>query len=173
MTRFYSSLNFVFMFPKFPYIGAMQLFVKTFSGKTRTVEISHDDSVATLRARIGAENASLFYGGRCLEDGETIGDYRIGTESTIDIVVPLEGGKGKKKKKRVFTKPKKNAHRHKNVPMRVLKYYKVEGDGDNVKVTHQRMECPHPNCGAGIFMAAHKDRQTCGKCHLTYVFQKK
>ena len=57
--------------------------------------------------------------------------------------------------------------------MRVLKFYKIEGDGDDVKVTHTRMECPHPDCGAGIFMAEHKDRQTCGKCSLTYVSQKK
>lgn len=27
-------------------------------------------------------------------------------------------------------------------------------------------------CGAGVFMAAHKDRQYCGRCHLTYVFEK-
>ena len=25
-------------------------------------------------------------------------------------------------------------------------------------------------CGAGVFMAAHWDRQYCGKCGLTYVF---
>jgi small subunit ribosomal protein S27Ae len=59
--------------------------------------------------------------------------------------------------------------------MRVLKFYKVEGDGEDAeyKVTHDRIECPHPDCGAGVFMAVHKDRQTCGKCSLTYVFQKK
>lgn len=26
-------------------------------------------------------------------------------------------------------------------------------------------------CGAGVFMAAMPDRQYCGKCHLTYVFE--
>jgi small subunit ribosomal protein S27Ae len=25
-------------------------------------------------------------------------------------------------------------------------------------------------CGAGVFMAAMHNRQYCGKCHLTYVF---
>lgn len=25
-------------------------------------------------------------------------------------------------------------------------------------------------CGAGVFMAAMQNRQYCGKCHLTYVF---
>ena len=33
-------------------------------------------------------------------------------------------------------------------------------------------ECPGPECGAGIFMAAHFDRQYCGKCGLTYVYKK-
>ena len=33
-------------------------------------------------------------------------------------------------------------------------------------------ECPAEECGAGIFMAAHNDRQYCGKCGLTYVFNK-
>jgi small subunit ribosomal protein S27Ae len=35
-----------------------------------------------------------------------------------------------------------------------------------------RRECPHEDCGAGIFMAQHFDRQYCGKCHLTYMFKK-
>jgi small subunit ribosomal protein S27Ae len=29
-----------------------------------------------------------------------------------------------------------------------------------------------PQCGAGVFMAAMQDRQYCGRCHLTYVFEK-
>jgi len=31
------------------------------------------------------------------------------------------------------------------------------------------MECPSPSCGAGIFMAKHKDRLYCGKCHNTLI----
>lgn len=27
-------------------------------------------------------------------------------------------------------------------------------------------------CGAGVFMASMPDRQYCGRCHLTYVFDK-
>ena len=50
------------------------------------------------------------------------------------------------------------------VKLAVLKYYKVD---DNGKITRLRRECPSEHCGAGIFMAAHKDRQYCGKCHLT------
>ncbi len=39
--------------------------------------------------------------------------------------------------------------------------YVKEGD----KLTKKNKECP--KCGAGVFMAAHKDRWTCGKCHYT------
>ena len=48
----------------------------------------------------------------------------------------------------------------------VLKFYKVDGDG---KITRLRRECPSEQCGAGVFMAAHFDRQYCGQCGLTYV----
>jgi len=53
------------------------------------------------------------------------------------------------------------------VKLAVLKYYKVD---DNGKIHRLRRECPAEECGAGIFMAAHFDRQYCGKCGLTYVF---
>ncbi|RMZ69801.1 ubiquitin-40s ribosomal s27a [Pyrenophora seminiperda CCB06] len=44
---------------------------------------------------------------------------------------------------------------------------RVDGDG---KIERLRRECPQPECGAGVFMAAMHNRQYCGKCHLTYVF---
>jgi len=40
-------------------------------------------------------------------------------------------------------------------------YYIIK-DG---KVTLQRKSCPR--CGAGIFLADHKDRLSCGKCGYT------
>ncbi len=41
---------------------------------------------------------------------------------------------------------------------------------ENGKITRLRRECPAAQCGAGVFMASHADRQYCGKCHLTFVF---
>ena len=32
-----------------------------------------------------------------------------------------------------------------------------------------RQVCPNPECGPGVFMAAHFDRRYCGKCGLTYM----
>merc|ERR1719275_541992 len=49
-------------------------------------------------------------------------------------------------------------------------------DGNIVNLNSERFRCPevlfNPTliCGAGIFMAAHFDRQYCGKCGLTYMF---
>jgi small subunit ribosomal protein S27Ae len=60
----------------------------------------------------------------------------------------------------------------------------VDGDG---KIERLRRECPTTDvsflremragananelqCGAGVFMAAMHDRQYCGRCHLTYIF---
>merc|ERR1712136_289318 len=63
--------------------------------------------------------------------------------------------------------PKKIKHKHKKVKLSVLKYYRVD---DNGKIHRLRRECPAEECGAGIFMAAHFDRQYCGKCGLTYVY---
>jgi ubiquitin-small subunit ribosomal protein S27Ae len=43
----------------------------------------------------------------------------------------------------------------------VKNYYEKSGDS----VTRKNKECP--KCGSGVFMANHKDRLTCGKCHYT------
>lgn len=51
-----------------------------------------------------------------------------------------------------------------------VQYYKVDDSG---KVHRLRKECPVPECGPGTFMANHFDRHYCGKCGLTYVYQKK
>ena len=80
----------------------------------------------------------------------------------------LRGG-AKKRKKKNYTTPKKIKHKHESVNLATLKYYKVD-DGTG-KINRLRRECPAEECGAGVFMAAHHDRQYCGKCGLTYVFQ--
>ncbi len=43
------------------------------------------------------------------------------------------------------------------------KYSKYDFKGSNIE--RKNIFCP--KCGAGVFMAMHKDRQTCGKCGFT------
>ena len=116
---------------------------------------------------IEAFDASLVYAGSYLSSESIICEAGLTDDCTIDVVVPMVGG-GKKKKKRVYTKPKKIKHKHKKVKLATLKYYKVDAAG---KITRLRKVCPDPNCGPGTFMASHFDRQYCGKCGLTYMFE--
>jgi len=49
-------------------------------------------------------------------------------------------------------------------------YYEVLKEGDRLKLKRKRRTCPR--CGAGVFLAEHEDRYSCGKCGYTE-FKKK
>ena len=146
----------------------MQIFVKNLNGQTSAIEIESAASVSALRSEVavasGVESAALrlVYGGVSLSDSLTLAACGICDESTVHASMSLDGGK--KRKKKVYTKPKKNKHKHIKNKLGILKCYKVEADG---KVTRLLQQCPHELCGAGTFMAKHYNRHYCGKCSMT------
>ncbi|XP_015789309.1 ubiquitin-40S ribosomal protein S27a [Tetranychus urticae] len=152
----------------------MQIFVKNVVGETLTVNVDSSDSIQDLLEKLTQidvsfeEDGRLIFGGSILDEDQLISELTLEEGSTVNFVVGLPGG-AKKRKKKNYTTPKKNKHKKKKVKLAVLRYYKVDENG---KITRLRRECTNEECGAGVFMANHFDRQYCGKCGLTFVFDK-
>nr|AFK45263.1 unknown [Lotus japonicus] len=149
----------------------MQIFVKALSGSVHAVDVAETDSLVSLKETIQrlegipVDAQTLVSAGKLLESLEA-----LEKASLVEVMLALDGG-AKKRKKKVYTKPKKNKHKRKKVKLSILKYYKV--DKKNNKITRLKKECPQPECGAGVFMAEHKNRHYCGKCQLTYTIENK
>ena len=138
----------------------MHILVQSITGAT--CEITDAQTLSEIQSQIESQMGIPSEEQKLLLNGKLLtSESKIEDNSTISLVVALEGGaKGKKKKK--DTKKGKKKHHKKKVKLAVLNYYKVEDD----KVVRLKQMCKV--CPPGTFIAEHEDRLYCGRCHTVY-----
>ena len=138
----------------------MHILVQSITGAT--CEITDAQTLSEIQSQIESQMGIPSEEQKLLLNGKLLtAESKIEDNSTLALVVALEGGaEGKKKKK--DTKKGKKKHHKKKVKLAVLNYYKVEDD----KVVRLKQMCKV--CPPGTFIAEHEDRLYCGRCHTVY-----
>jgi ubiquitin C len=75
--------------------GSKQIFIKTLSGKTITMDVCDSDTIESIKQKISekegipVDQQRLVFSGKQLEDTHTISDYNIQADQSIHLVLRL------------------------------------------------------------------------------------
>lgn len=77
----------------------MQIFIKNTKGEQNIIEVELSDSIKSIKQKYQEKTDikvefNFVFGGKQLEDHQTLQDYKINKGATLNIVIPLKGGLG-------------------------------------------------------------------------------